>query len=1238
MKRSLIILTSLFLVCAFNLTVFGQGTTSRVTGTVQDANGGAVSGAAVTLTNEATGVSFTTQTSESGNYAFDLVQAGNYSVAIEKQGFKRVLSKGNPVNVNQPATINISLEPGGVAETVTVIASAEQVQTSTSGNIGSTIEQKTLESLPIVGTRGRNPLDLLNFQPGVVFGGATGGAVNVNGSRDRAFNFTLDGIDINESTAGGSNFTPLRPNPDSVQEFQIVTSNFTAELGRSSGAQVTLVTRSGTNQFHGNLFEYYRTPRLDAKSYPITIAKLPKEQFVQHIFGGSLGGPIKKDKLLFFANLQLLRAYDTALVTRTVYTAAARGGLFRYVVGRANAPTGGTSPAAVDGAGNPVVPACIGTPPTNAPCLSSYNIAANPTGIGIDPALAAIINGSPLPNNFTVGDGLNTAGFDFASPQHERQYDFASKFDYKLRENSQIYVRYAQGSQSSLGDSANGGRPIFPGSPNFVDTGRTPKNLAINWRWSPTSSTTNEAIFGLSKYFFTFATPKPDPNLPFSFINVATPNTNFSYNARGVRTLQYIDNLTHLRGSHTLKGGINFRFNLHKDDRSNVGGSAIEPVVTFSNVAGTAAFNLPATGNTGINSTDLTRLQNTIADQLGRVNLVSQAFVASGNSFAPAGTRWINKAHYTELDFYIQDNWRFKSNLVFDIGLRWEAKLHPSVDGRPILIPNQAVRLGAPPSNTLKWVEGDVFKNANVFMPSVGFAWDPFKSGKTSIRGNYRIASDRIATFLFGSSIFQSTPGNNAGVTNSAFGQGGGLFRNVAPVIASLVPTSTPDVLRQPAAFGAGSISVIDPDLQFPQVHEWSLSFQREIKKNVVEVNYIGKHAVHLLGGYNVNQVNVFAAVPGVSQSFLEAFNLIREDIRVNGSTTTYFSPLMNLLFTGNPANNAGTATFRTAATTNSILLGNAASAALVVSQRLCATADVTAGICTATGGQLIAKTVGNPFLFQPYPQFSGGLNVFDSSDYSNYHGLQFIFKRRISTGLGFQLAYTRSESKDNRSWDPSLSTVSTGSVQAASSTPFDLRNRSLNYTWSDFDRKHVFQGTYTYELPFGKGRTFLSHAPSIVDYVFGGWQMAGTFIAMSGRPFTVYSGVNTVSNVVQSTANCNGCTRYQGSLVLEGGRNFWFDAADRALFSVPAPGSIGNTGRNFFIAPVYTQWDSSLSKTFKVTERVNFMLRFDARNVLNHPSFDNPTAVINSTIFGRINDSVTNNARRIQVSGKISF
>jgi hypothetical protein len=340
----------------------------------------------------------------------------------------------------------------------------------------------------------------------------------------------------------------------------------------------------------------------------------------------------------------------------------------------------------------------------------------------------------------------------------------------------------------------------------------------------------------------------------------------------------------------------------------------------------------------------------------------------------------------------------------------------------------------------------------------------------------------------------------------------------------------------------------------------------------------------------------------------------------------------------GNAGNNGGTARFRALNTTN-ITQGGVGPAAVVVSQQTCTANDVSAGICTnAQLNRRLVDLSGFSFLLQPFPQFAGGLNVFDSNDYSNYRGLQLIFKRRITSGLGFQFGYTLSKSKDNRSWDPSLSTISAGSVQSASSTPFDLRDRNLNYAWSDFDRRHVFQGTYTWELPFGKGRQLLSDAHGVLNQIVGGWQFSGTVLLTSGRPFTVYSGVNTLSSVVQSTADCNGCSRDIGNLVIESGKNFWFDSATRALFSTPAPGTIGNTGRNFFIAPKYFQWDGSLLKRFRITERVGFDFRVDARNILNNPSFDNPTAVLTSTIFGRINDSVTNNARRIQWSAKLSF
>ena len=1231
---------------------FSQGTTTRITGTVNDTSGAAVPGAMVTLTNEGTKLTQTTQTSDSGAYTFDLIQVGTYEVKVEKSGFKTFVSRANSVNINQPGTINAALEIGDVSAIVTVEGSVEQVQTSTSGNIGTTIEQRTLESLPIVGARGRNPADLINFVPGVVNGANTGGGVHVNGSRDRSYNFTLDGVDINESSAGGSNFTPLRPNPDALAEFQVVTSNFTAELGRSSGAQVTYVTRSGTNDFHGTLFEFYQTPRFNSTDYNNKILGTPKQQFVQHIFGGSLGGPLPnfgigegtpfkflKDRAFFFVNLQVLRAYDTALVTRTVLTPQARAGQFRYVQGGRNGNALSGTPA-VDLGGNATRGVCTTTAQTN--CIATYNVAANPV-VSRDAALVAALNAQPLPNNFTVGDGLNTAGFNFASPQRERQYDFTSKFDFKINDNNSFYIRYSQGEQNSFGDSGNGGRPIFPDSPNLVDTFRTPKNLAVNYRWSPTARFTNEAIFGLNMFSFDFVTPQPDPNIPYTFNTAATPNTNFSYNARRLRTLQFIDNVTFDYSPHVIKAGTNLRFGRQIDDRSSVANTNVEPVVTFTRVdandSAFAAFCLPgSTCNPSVISTattdsDLNRLKSLIKDQIGWIRAVSQAYVSDPNNpnqFAPAGTRWIYSANYPELDFYVQDNWRARQNLTFDIGLRWEAKLHPTSNDRPVLQPNIPVVLGAAPSNAIRFVEGNLFDNDySKFLPSLGFAYDPFGTGKTSIRANYRMSSDRFGTQLFSSAIFQNAPGNT--FSQPANYNDLVLLRNGLP---NLAPTTTPNILRQPAAYGNGSINVIDPDLEYPLIHSWSLSFQREVfKKNVIEINYIGKKGTHLFGGYNSNQVNIFAS--GYGQTFIDAFNQVR-------ANASYSSPLINALYTGDPTDARGTARFRTD-NTNAILIGNAASAALATSQLGCsgtaANPNITTGRCTTANPQLIANTIGNASFFQRFPQYTGGLFVLDSNDYSFYNGLEFIFKRRISAGLGFQVAYTLSKSKDTRSFDPLFTTVGTGSTQTAGNTPFDNRDRRLNYAWSDFDRRHVVQGTYTYELPFGTGKTFETGVKA-VDYLLGGWQLSGNLLVTSGRPFTVFTNVFTVSNSVSATANCNNCPRDLGRVQENLGTTYFFNPEQIARFSTPNPGELGNTGRNYFIGPKYFQTDASLSKRFKLSETVNFELRADTVNLTNTPSFAFPNLITTDTNspFGRIRTGVTNTARRIQFAGKLNF
>ena len=247
----------------------------------------------------------------------------------------------------------------------------------------------------------------------------------------------------------------------------------------------------------------------------------------------------------------------------------------------------------------------------------------------------------------------------------------------------------------------------------MVDTTRDPRNWAVNYRWAPTSNVANEFIFGYNNYNFFFATDKFD--IPYAFNLVTTPGTNAYGNGRGVSAWQFIDNLTWVKSNHTLKGGVNFRLGLQTDSRSSVAGSVIEGNINFSADVNNNfnAFGLPTFSATSINNNDLTRLRSQINDYLGRVGTYNQAFVANpdGLTFAPAGTRWIFEANYGEYDFYFQDTWRVRQNLVLDLGVRWEPKLSPTSASLPILTPDKPFTLGSAPSNTLRWVEGPLFQN-----------------------------------------------------------------------------------------------------------------------------------------------------------------------------------------------------------------------------------------------------------------------------------------------------------------------------------------------------------------------------------------------------------------------------------------------------------------------------------------------------------------------------------------------
>ena len=280
------------------------------------------------------------------------------------------------------------------------------------------------------------------------------------------------------------------------------------------------------------------------------------------------------------------------------------------------------------------------------------------------------------------------------------------------------------------------------------------------------------------------------------------------------------------------------------------------------------------------------------------------------------------------------------------------------------------------------------------------------------------------------------------------------------------------------------------------------------------------------------------------------------------------------------------------------------------------------------------------PHFFFRYPQFLGGMNVIDSNDYSRHHALELELKleRRFADGFNALVGYTLSRSEDTRSFDPVFTVVGTGNAQSATSTPFDIENRGLNYALSDFDRTHVLSAQGVWELPFGHGRRFGGAAPRLADVLIGGWTLSGQFIATSGRPMTVFAGANTLSSVVQTPASCNGCSASAGSVHDEGGVLWYFTPEERATFTTPAPGEFGNTGRNYFRGPGGWVMHGALHKRTRVVGNQILELRIDGTNVLNHPTFGFPTLTTTSGTFGRIRNTVTSSARQVMLGVKYYF
>ncbi len=1239
----------LFVVVAlFAVSATAQTSTSRITGRVLDAKQASIPGASVTITNEATNVSQTQTTTEAGVYAFEALPVGDYTVTVEQAGFKKFLQTGNHLEVNNPLTVDVVLEIGQVSEVVTVQGGPEQLQTA-NATLGNVVEQKAIETLPL---NGRNPLTLLLLEPGVVqrsFGGA-GSGVHVNGARDRAYNVTIDGIEANESSVPNPVSNLYRINPDNVQEFKVTTNNATAEEGRNSGASISIATRSGTSEYHGTVFGFFRNDALNSNEWFANAQKTPKPVIRMGQYGFELGGPIKKNKSFFFGSWQYNRVDFTQPIDQTfgipiVYTALARQGVFRYFVPDPDHPLkiGTTtilrnSPLLVDPTtGALLVPLCP-SPTTGVGCVRVYDTRTpgatgnNTTSKPLDPAVANLLNSFPLPNNFSSGDGLNTATFLWNPPTAIRGPAINVRIDHNFNENNSVFGRYLWSDYNTLeGDPLNGRPQVYPDNPPQGEVFRRTSNLAIGWRRVISPRVVNELTAGYGRFGFLFTQGEANPAWPdvppYDFTSLSEPWLNTPRTARWVTTPQILDNLSVVRGAHVFRAGINFRFYRHVDQRGQPGGINVTPSVTFSQ-ANRNPFNSDGfKGAPDINTTnDAGTLGNLINTIYGLPARISQTFIANlkDDVFLPfktgdSVTLYAEKHNLDQYNLYFQDEWKVRPNLTLNYGARWE--INPPGNTSPsenVFVATSPIAASSAVTfaHADRWYEGD-FKWA--IGPRFGLAYSPdFKSGfmKTLFGGNgnsvirlgYGIAFDTISSFQVTAAAGR-TPGLVQSCTTTfpftTITNGCVNSPDVNKTVAGGFPELLPAPTVKPSTFftpplqtrtNAPPITVFAPEMKLPTVHEWNLGIQRELPGGfVMQAAYIGRRGERLFMAYDINQIRV----EPILESFLklQANNKLANCLPSGATRPSAPGPCV-------PAFTAAQIPLLAASVTG---------------------INATFVNSTTTQGELNVNNIGNlarriedttlAFKLRPNQQFSV-ITYLDNSGDSNYHAAQFTLRRRFSSGLGMSLAYTFGKSIDNQSVDPVGASSGGGLSTTNSRTPTDIRDFRQERARSDFDRTHVFTGATVWEVPLGRGRRFFGSSHGVVNQIVGGWTINSIFNVMSGEPFAVRSGSFTANGSHESRAGVQAPVKPQlqelpgqtfaGPVLFKPVTLTTCGADLSQPFCLPAPGQEG-AGRNIFTAPSYWNVDLGFIKTFAITERVKLQFRTEMFNAFNHANFDNP-------------------------------
>ena len=1138
--RSLAII--LALVFAVGSIAWAQKDAGSIVGTVRDSSGAVVPDAKVVVTDTEHGTSFETTTNSNGEYIANPLRVGRYNVTVEHQGFRKEVVGPVEVNVQSRLKVDIALRVGQISETMTVTSEGQQLETETS-ELGHLVSGRQATTLPL---NGRNFAQLAQLGAGVAPAEPgsrteTSFGFSSNGARALQNNYLLDGVDNNANLAdvlNGSAYV-IQPSVDAIGEFKVETNSYSAEFGRGNGAILNAVIKSGTNSFHGNVYEFFRNDKLDGRN---AFDFLGRQPYQQNQFGATFGGPIIKDKTFFFVDYEGLRirqalpqlmllptpeqlsgdfssfldlsspVLDTATGLNVLdcnSNLTYQGEIFNPRLTQHRTPSG-NYPTGL--CGFPIGVGLGGVPTNIFP--ASGPSAINPVAAGI-----AALFPAPLP-------GFDIAGNNYlVDPKKSlNQNNFDIRVDHRFTAVDDFFARFSYEDQ-----------PIFTPGPftNFLDGGgftsghqdNAYRSAAISWIHTFSPKLINEFRLGYNRInshrFQPFANIDVSGQLglkgvPFGPDNGGLPNICFvNYSCIGSsgflpsieKQNSYVinENLIWIHGRHSLKFGTEIR---------------LEQFTMFQDAAphGDMGFGQDFTANPA-------QPINDDGSPTGGEDIAS--FLIGTPDFADLTSLYGPDYHRKTYAVYGQDDIRVNERLTLNLGLRWEF-FHPVTESRnrmatfdfatnSLIVPKGVTTPLTPTIASFLPIQRTgsnslVNPNYTNFAPRIGFAYkisDPlvlrggygiFYGGQESGPFSFPSPGFNPPYFLqqsFGSPCGSPVPANANPADDSACEIGlkaGDKSQAISDFWTQGFPSNSLSDPNNPLMYS------IDRNLKTPMMQQWHIGFEYQLPAQaVLEISYAGSRGEHLFAFYNGNQ-----AVP---------------------------------------------------------------------------TADPIAA-------QELAPR-------RPFPAVDAGISTFRANTSSNYHSLQTSLEKRITHGLMFQASYTYAHALDEAS-SASLGSLAAGDFR-------DQRFPQMEYGNSDFDVRHRFTISYSFDLPFGKGRALAGNAQGVLNQIIGNWQIAGITSAGTGNFFTV-----TDPFVNESNTDCGGTVGECSRPNMVGDPNAhpcdpgtFFNTC--AFASNLVPGVYGNERRNQVRGPGFQSWDVTLAKMFPVKEQMRVEFRADFFNVWNH-------------------------------------